>query len=86
MHGPISMTVNGKARSFLFYRGGILDSANCKPDKLSHAVVGVGYGTDKKTGQDYIIIKNSWGKWWGEKGFAKIAVHNDKYELQQQPT
>ena len=43
------MTVNGDARTFLFYRGGILSSENCKPE-LSHAVTGVGYGTDENTG------------------------------------
>ena len=69
------MTVNGSSRSFLFYRGGILDTKNCKPSQ-NHAVIGVGYGTDKKTGKDYIIIKNSWGKWWGEGGYAKIAAHS----------
>lgn len=75
MTGPISMTINGHALSFLFYSGGILASKNCKND-LTHVVVGVGYGTDEKTGQDYVIIKNSWGTWWGDKGFAKIAVDN----------
>jgi hypothetical protein len=73
------MTVNASHKSFLFYRRGILDSKDCKADSiadLTHAVVGVGYGTDKKTGQDYVIIKNSWGKWWGDGGFAKIAADN----------
>ena len=78
MRGPISMTLNGSSRSFLFYHGGILDTKNCKPD-LNHAVVGVGYGTDKKSGKDYIIIKNSWGKWWGNGGYAKIAADSDYY-------
>lgn len=78
MRGPITMTLNGGARSFLFYRGGVLDSKNCKPE-LSHAVTGVGYGTDKKTGKDYILIKNSWGRLWGQGGYAKIAAHSAFY-------
>jgi len=27
--------------------------------------------------QEYLIIKNSFGKTWGESGFAKIAINSD---------
>jgi len=53
------------------YTSGILDSEKCGI-KLDHAVVVVGYGSD--AGQDYWIVRNSWGSSWGDEGYIKIAA------------
>ena len=72
-YGPVGVILNADSRSFLFYFRGIINTKNCKP-KLNHAVVVVGYGADERSGQEYFIIKNSWGKWWGEGGYARISA------------
>ncbi|TKS88301.1 Cathepsin S [Collichthys lucidus] len=69
--GPVSVAVNARLPSFHLYRGGLYNEANCNPRFINHAVLVVGYGTDR--GQDFWLVKNSWGTAWGEQGFIRIA-------------
>merc|ERR1719286_103958 len=38
---------------------------------LNHAIQMVGYGTDPQHG-DYWLVRNSWGKLWGEHGYIRL--------------
>ena len=60
---------------FQYYTSGILNAKNCGTD-LDHAVTAVGYGSDSK-GNQYYIVRNSWGPSWGEKGYIRIAAGQD---------
>lgn len=72
-YSPISVVLDS---AFLYYykKGVILDNDESNPCflRLSHAVTMVGYGTDPKYG-DYYLVKNTWGANWGENGYFRIS-------------
>lgn len=68
--GPVATTINaGPLRD---YEGGILDDDTAST-QTNHIVSIIGFGKDADSGKEYWIIRNSWGEYWGEMGFARIA-------------
>lgn len=68
---PVAVGIDAHHPAFKLYSSGVFDIDYCTTH-LTHAVLVVGYGTDKD-GKDYWKLQNSWGKAWGENGYGKIS-------------
>ena len=45
---PLTVNICASYRTFMYYSSGIYDDSNCCDNGVDHAVLLVGYGTDKK--------------------------------------
>lgn len=67
-------------RASLQYTGGVYDTY--VPSESNHIVSIVGWSTDKKTGEQYWIVRNSWGEYWGEMGYFRIALGKNLLQIE----
>ena len=67
--GPLGISVSS-TDAWYPYQSGIF-SCNVN-DRRNHAVLLVGYG------EDFWLIKNSWGSDWGDQGYMKISRNRDE--------
>ncbi|EDQ87660.1 uncharacterized protein MONBRDRAFT_21591 [Monosiga brevicollis MX1] len=68
--GPVSVAIEADQAGFQHYTSGVFDG-KCGTS-LDHGVLVVGYS------DDYWIVKNSWGKSWGEEGYIRLKRGVDK--------
>ena len=73
--GPVTVAF-AVMKGFFSYKSGVYYDANCNDKSPNysggHAVVVVGYGTDSKFG-DYWLVRNSWGNGSVEEGYVRMA-------------
>jgi len=69
MISTVSVAIEADQSSFQLYDGGVITSG-CG-NRLDHGVLAVGYGT--LDGEEYILVKNSWGPSWGDEGYVRVA-------------
>lgn len=65
--GPISCGID--AMPLLNYESGIIKT---KGKGVDHVISVTGWGTDPTEGF-YWIVRNSWGEYWGEMGYVRVA-------------
>jgi len=69
--GPLAIA--GDATRWQFYGSGVFSGCDYDSNiSLNHAIMLVGYGTDIHNG-DYWLVRNSWGRNWGEHGYMRLA-------------
>lgn len=78
--GPIGCGVN--AVPILNYTGGVF-THDMQPlfNSVDHEVAVVGWGVDEN-GVKYWDMRNSWGEYWGEMGWARIERGQDTLKLE----
>ncbi|XP_028791618.1 P34 probable thiol protease-like [Neltuma alba] len=71
---PVSVHTYAGSKDFQRYHHGLFNGSGCSevaPYYINHVMLIVGYDSFGP-GLDYRIVKNSWGKTWGEQGYIKI--------------
>ena len=66
---PVAIAIEADQREFQLYKSGVF-TGTCGTT-LDHGVLAVGYGT--MAGQDYYLVKNSWGTTWGSNGYILLG-------------
>ncbi|MDR3737355.1 MAG: C1 family peptidase [Acidobacteriaceae bacterium] len=74
---PISIAVKADNRKFMYYSSGIITSGcGSDSDELDHGILLVAALKEGET--PYWVAKNSWGAYWGKRGFVQIKRDTTK--------
>ncbi|KAG5668623.1 hypothetical protein PVAND_016558 [Polypedilum vanderplanki] len=71
VYGPLTVGIDASAKTFQYYSSGVYYDEECGTT-INHAVLLIGFGTDPEFGP-YWLLKNSYGKNWGERGYIRIS-------------
>merc|ERR1719277_370155 len=76
-NGPITCGID--AAPILDYTEGIASMAG---ESIDHVISVTGWG--EENGIPYWIVRNSWGEYWGEMGYVRVAKGNNALHLEEQ--
>ncbi|KAJ8710521.1 hypothetical protein PYW08_009036 [Mythimna loreyi] len=73
-YGPVTVAIHA-SKLMKHYSSGLFYDFSCDDSYPNHGVTIVGYGV--RDGEDYWIVKNSWGELWGEDGYILMSAKNN---------
>ncbi len=76
IYGPVTAGVC-VGPAFQLYRGGVFSSDEDCSGWTNHQIILVGW-QDTSATEGYWILRNSWGAWWGENGYMRIAYNTSR--------
>ena len=78
-NGPIACGIDASA--ILNYDG---VSISTGPGSTDHVISVVGWNTDAATGDQYWIVRNSWGEYYGDMGYNYVRKGHNDLDLESQ--
>lgn len=79
--GPLACAIS-TPHAFVHLTGYDIFEDPTHDDKIDHIINVVGYGTDND--QDYWVVRNSWGTYWGHYGWARVARGNNTLMIEEE--
>lgn len=71
--GPTMISLDFNHETFMRYAGGIYYDDDCSEVDMKHSALLIGFG--RQNGEDFWIVKNSFGESWGEAGYIRMAMN-----------
>ncbi|CAF3652342.1 unnamed protein product [Rotaria socialis] len=70
-NATLLVSIDAESFNFLDYSGGIFQDQTCSSTSIDDVLQLVGYGQNEMN-EPFWIVKNSWGRNWGEDGYIRI--------------
>ncbi|NWI90170.1 CATS protein, partial [Pitta sordida] len=74
--GPVAVAIDASRPTFFLYHSGVYDDPQCTQE-VNHGVLVVGYGSLQN--KEYWLVKNSWGTWFGDSGYIRMARNDSNH-------